>query len=523
MSEIKNVLYPKGNLSDQQLEVRDLALQDLEAFIRLVAPYQLLGHCHVDLCKWVRRHSGENKLVLWPRDHGKSRFCAFYAAWQIVRDPSITIIYASATAEKAQEQLRFIKEILTSDVVYRYFPGLINPDEGTRAAWNINSIIVDHPYRRREGVVDSTLMTCGLEKTIVGKHCKIFIWDDIVVPENNTEDGRKKVNAWVSGAFSILSAESEVLCVGTRYHPADAYGMMIEMEYEVEYDKDGERLSEPVPMFITEQRDVEVDTQFLWPRQQRKDGAWFGFNRNILNKKKAAYEGAGQITQFYAQYYNDPHDKTTAPISRDMFLYYDRKDLEYYDGQYHIDREPLSIYAAIDLAATVADNADYTVVAVGGIDLRGNRYVLDISRYRTDRISPTKDEVKRLYHKYRFRKLRIEAVSGFKLVAQDLADALYDEGIRVPIDLYVPTKFEGKAARVNGILEPLYQTGSIYHFRGGDCQTLEDELCSNNPLHDDTKDAWAMCIDLMNIPLAQRKKRKNNVILFHPRFGGLAA
>ena len=179
-------LYPKGKLNEDQLLVREYALKDLESFIRLVAPYQLLGHCHIDLCKWVRTHLKENKLILWPRDHGKSRFCAFYAAWQVVKNPAITIIYASATAEKAEEQLRFIKNILTSETVFRYFPNLLEDKEGQRTAWNATNIIVDHPYRNNQGVVDSTIMTCGLEKTITGKHCDIFIWDDVVVPENNT-------------------------------------------------------------------------------------------------------------------------------------------------------------------------------------------------------------------------------------------------------------------------------------------------------------------------------------------------
>ena len=96
-------------------------------------------------------------------------------------------------------------------------------------------------------------------------------------------------------------------------------------------------------------------------------------------------------------------------------------------------------------------------------------------------------------------------------------------GIRIPIDLYIPPNTEGKFARVNGILEPLYQSGAIYHYRGGNCQVLEDELISVNPLHDDTKDSWAMCIDLMVKPLQRRNKPTNNVLQFHNRFGGVAA
>ena len=106
-------------------------------------------------------------------------------------------------------------------------------------------------------------------------------------------------------------------------------------------------------------------------------------------------------------------------------------------------------------------------------------------------------------------------------MAQDLADRLYDAGVRIPIDVYVPPNNEGKIARVNGILEPLYRAGAIYHFRGGFAQTLEDELVSVNPVNDDLKDSWAMCVDLMHRPVARIKKKRNNVIQYHPRFGGV--
>jgi len=51
-------------------------------------------------------------------------------------------------------------------------------------------------------------------------------------------------------------------------------------------------------------------------KQQRSDGKWFGFDAKVLAEKKQAY---GTSVQFRAQYYNDPHDISSAPIKRDQF------------------------------------------------------------------------------------------------------------------------------------------------------------------------------------------------------------
>jgi hypothetical protein len=517
-----NKLYSYQHLTDKQREIRQLAVNNLEAFIRLVAPYQLIAHCHRDLCKWIELHNDENKLLLWPRDHGKSRYAAFYTAWEIVRDPATTIIYASATAEKAEEQLRFIKSILASKICMKYFPELIVEDEGKRKAWNKTYIIIDHPERDMEGVVDSTVMTAGLEKTITGKHCKRLILDDIVVPENNNDTGRKTVNTWAAQAASIMSSDSSGLIVGTRYHPKDAYQIMMDMAYEV-FDVDGESVGEAKSLFSVNMANVEQDGDFLFPRMQRNDGKWFGFNPEILAKKRAIYEANNEITQFFAQYYNDPNDKSTAPIARDLFKYYSKEATSYDYGTWSIDNNPLYVYAAIDLAATIRDTSDYTSFAVGGIDSLGNRYVLDLDRIRTDKSSPILTKTVALYEKFGFKALRIEAVGGFRLVAQDLAEQLYDLGIRIPIDLYVPPNKDAKIVRVNNILEPLYQSGSIYHYRGGHCQIMEEELVSVNPSHDDLKDAWSMCVDLMKTPRTKHRRSNKTATLYHPRFGGVAA
>jgi hypothetical protein len=75
--------------------------------------------------------------------------------------------------------------------------------------------------------------------------------------------------------------------------------------------------------------EATVLESFLWPRQQRKDGKWFGFDMKILAKKRGQYLDKGQ---FRAQYYNDPSDPDNVPVRPDKFQYFERKFLREENG-----------------------------------------------------------------------------------------------------------------------------------------------------------------------------------------------
>ena len=91
------------------------------------------------------------------------------------------------------------------------------------------------------------------------------------------------------------------------------------------------------------------------------------------------------------------------------------------------------------------------------------------------------------------------------------------------IDEYRPTRHEGnKEERIASILEPKYDNLQIWHYRGGNCQTLEEELVMRHPPHDDVKDALANAIDIAVIPKQRRNQEVNNNIIYHSRFGGCA-
>lgn len=530
-------------LSDKNEIIRKAAEASLETFITLVAPHNVMGHVHRELCSWwTRDNATDAQLVLLPRDHGKSRYLAYWCAWQITKNPAIRILYISATSNLAEKQLKFIKDILDSKIYRRYWPDMVNKEVSKREKWTNSEICVDHPKRKQEGVRDSTVFTGGLTTSLTGLHCDVAALDDVVVAENaQTEEGRNKVMAQYSLLASIQGATGREMAVGTRYHPLDLYNEMLNMREDV-YDDDGNVINQ-IPIYEVFQKQVEDvgdgTGEFLWPRQQRSDGAWFGFDRQILSKKRGKYLDR---TQFRSQYYNDPNDTTDAPVGRELFQYYDRRHLEKLDGHWRIRTSSgvdsrvigaprrLNLVASVDFAYSLGKRSDYTAIVVLGIDSNRNKYVLDIHRFRTTKISEYFDRILELHNKWGFRRLVAETNAAQKAIVDSLKnDYIRAYGLNLSVIEHKPTRHQGsKEERLQAILEPSYQNLSVWHYRGGNCQTLEEELILKFPPHDDIKDALATAIEHAQPP-AQHSAigwdgDSGQVLSLkaHPRFGGFA-
>lgn len=504
--------------------IREVAENDLLAFIKLVAPHRVIAPFHEEIINWwTRQEAKKHQLVLVPRDHAKSALIAYRAAWRITRDPAVRILYISSTANLAEKQLKMIKDILTSKIYRRYWPEMVHPDEGKREKWTSSEISVDHPKRKEEGVRDPTIFTAGLTTTVTGMHCDVAILDDVVVAENAyTEEGREKVKSQYSLLASIEAGDAEEWVVGTRYHPLDLYNDMMEMEEEL-YNEDGS-LQSSTPVYEVFLREVESNGdgsgEYLWPRMQRYDGKWFGFNQQILARKKAQYLDKNQ---FYAQYYNNPNKYDEGLIDSSKFQYYDKSQVNLNQGKWFVRGNPINIYAAMDLAFSLGKKADYTVICVIGVDPNGFIYVLDIDRFKTDRISEMFEHIRDLTLKWSLKKIKIESTAAQVAVVRELRDQyIRPSGLALAIEEYKPTRMEGsKEERIAATLQPRYDNQTIWHYKGGNCQLLEEELKMQFPPHDDIKDALASAVIGIVPPRSMRSTVERTIPAFNSRFGGV--
>ena len=521
-------------MSDKKTLIREAAELDLEFFGRLIHPQSVFGTIHCELMQWmnndrsydkgraVREDAKTHQIVLLPRDHRKSYIAALKAAWEITRNPSITILYISSTANLAVKQLKLIKDILTSDIYRFYWPDMVLLDEGRREKWTESEISVDHPLRRKEVIRDPTVFTAGLTTNVVGLHCNLAILDDVVTDQNSlSEEGREKVMQQYSLLAAVETTGSRELVVGTRYDPNDLYGHMLQKKIQ-SFNDQGELISED-NLYEEFSRTVESigdgSGEFLWPIQQRKDGRWFGFNREILEKKKAQFTDQ---RLFRAQYYNDPNANDGYGILKEQFQYYDKAFLNQdpISKNWYFKTDKLNIFSAIDFAYTTSRKSDYSAIVVIGVDRNLNYYVLDISRFKTDKISEYFDQLLRLHQKWNFTTIRAETTAAQSVIVKDLkVNYIRKLGLSLHIKEYTPTR--DKRERIQAILQPKYSMGQIWHYYGGLCQTLEEELLSQNPSHDDIKDALASSIDVSIAPMNYTYNPHQYILHTHPTYGGI--
>ncbi len=514
---------------DKYEQTRLAAEADLEQFIRLVHPQRVLGAVHTDLIKWMtRKEAKSHRLVLLPRDHQKSAIAAYYVAWKITRNPAIRVLYISSTSNLATKQLKYIKDILTSSIYKLFWPEMVNTDESKREKWTESEISVDHPRRKEEIVRDPTVFTAGLTTNIVGLHCDLTIMDDVVTAQNAfTEDGREKTEQQYSHLASIEGTEGEGLVVGTRYDPRDLYNTILQKKIQI-VDAQGEILSEE-ELYEVYEKAVEDrgdgTGEFLWPRQLRSDGRWFGFNATILATKKSQY--STNLTQFYAQYYNNPNMGDNQGIDKECFQYYSKAFLSSHNNNWFFKDRRLNIFAAMDFAYTTKKQSDYTAIVVVGIDCYNNYYVLDIDRFKTGNISEYYDHLLKLHLKWNFYKVKAETTAAQEVIVNDLKlNYIRPNGLALSIESYKPNSYEGsKEERIEAVLQPRYENRQMWHYLGGNCQILEEELVYRRPAHDDIKDALATAVDMCIPPTATRMYNHPNDNLnqhIHQRFGGIA-
>lgn len=495
----------------------------LFTYAQMMFPERYFGDVHRDMFRFFQESleyametgEGDNAAALIPRDHQKSFCIAVALSWVITKYPWVTAVYVSSNPTLTEKQLQIVKNIFQSDIHRELWPLMLNYEEGRTGAlehkpkgsWTKSVLTVDHPLRPKSEK-DPTVEATSAKSTNTGSHFKICIFDDLVTNENYLSPAEREDLKEVYQSFaSIATTGSIIWAVGTRYGDNDLYAELKTKSYTV-YDEQGEVVEER-PLWkwfervVEDSRTRDGSGNYVWPRQKMSNGGWFGFNQTELSKKKAS---AFNLELFYAQYYNDPNAADTDNVNPNCFQYADPKHLTMKNGTWFYGDKQLKTHCGMDLAFTDGNGIkkirrDYTAISVIAWDEDGYLYVLEQKRFQTSKIEMYYKELMELFEYWQFKEVTIESNVGGSVVSSFIQDEVRKYTTNLIVKGQPSSK--NKQERIEQTLIPMYRNQSVFHFKGGYCKQLEEELRLTRPPHDDLKDS--LYIAVANSPRQKRQ------------------
>lgn len=176
---------------------------------------------------WEHTEEHNYTLNLGPRGWGKSTaLTALKAAFKIIQNRDIRILIASSSSERAEDMLSMVKLILEHERVSQIF-GVFKSND---LRWAVKSIAVEGRTKVRK---EPTVSTAGIGSQIASGHYDMILGDDLCTLVNSATDvQRQKVKSWFAITLfpCVTDENTEFHLMGTRYHPGELYGDLIDNE-----------------------------------------------------------------------------------------------------------------------------------------------------------------------------------------------------------------------------------------------------------------------------------------------------
>jgi hypothetical protein len=119
--------------------------------------------------------------------------------------------------------------------------------------------------------------------------------------------------------------------------------------------------------------------------------------------------------------------------------------------------------------------------------------------------------------------MRAEVTIAQQSIVRELKESyIKPRGLYLSVDEHRPNRHQGtKEERMSAVLEPKYDNLQVWHYKGGNCQILEEELILKHPPHDDVKDALTSAIEISIPPRRQHVQQVDDKVIYNTRFGGV--
>ena len=287
----------------------------------------------------VEQGETPNLMVCMPPGSAKSTYTSvIFPSWFIGRNPKLSIIAASHTAELAERFGRRVRNIVTTKAFANVFGVGLADDSQAAGRWDTDK--------------GGEYYAAGVGGSITGRRADLAVIDDPVKSREDADSERAREKAWdwyTNDLLTRLKPGARQIVVMTRWHEDDLGGRILERE------RDRWKVIELAMEALPNDPLGRPVGDRLWPE-------WF--TDEMIQVAKM------DVRAWNALYQQQPASGDGDYFKRDWF------------GEYDQAPEKLNIYAASDYAVTEG-GGDYTEHGVFGLDFNNNLYVLDWWRGQT--------------------------------------------------------------------------------------------------------------------------------------------
>jgi len=441
-----SVLVDHEYIAEHRAELLSIAAQgSLSRYIELMSPtLPQPKHIHdlIESLEAVEQGVCDRLMVFMPPRHEKSvTVSEHFPAWLLGKHPDWRVILASYSADLAYSFSRKARNQLFD----ARYPFKVSVSQGSSAvsAWDIQG--------SRGGMVSA-----GVGGPIMGKGGNVVIIDD---PFKNYEEAysettRQAVWDWyTSTLYTRLEQPNAIVVVMTRWHEDDLAGRLLSATGEFA-DK----------WRIVNFPAIGEDGTRLWPER-------FDYDRIRANITARDWNSL---------YQQQPIPDEGVLFKREWFrTYQPQQDGYVVDGEF-VPAKSVRTAVICDLAASMKESADYTVIGAVGVTPAGELLLLDLIRKHMEGpdIVPA---LERMHARWGADDVWIEKV-GFQLT---IIQAAIRAGL--PVRELVPDK--DKLARAFTVAA-LMEGGRVFFRQGADWlpELMHEALAFPNGRHDDQVD-----------------------------------
>jgi predicted phage terminase large subunit-like protein len=430
-----------------------------------------------EITKTIKKGNGRLILNMPPR-HGKSEFISKYLpAWYLINNPDKRVILTTYETSFATHWGRYVRNIISD---YGKIFG-IELDSSSKSVSDFH--IEGH---------NGSMVCVGAGGSITGRGADLIIIDD---PHKNAAEANSTVirnNIWEwfrSTVYTRLEPNGNIIIIMTRWHEDDLCGRIMNSD-------DSENWN------IIELKAIAEEGDIL----KRKPGQALWNSRYSKRKLNEIKNSIGNYW-FSALYQQSPSISEGSIFQRNNFKYFSISDDKYIlhsEPQKVFLKNRLPVFCTVDLAATVSEMSDYTVIITYSVTSDNQILILDIIREKFE-TNKHFSIILNHFHKWQPILIGIESVQ----YQMSLVKSLSERGIPVK-----PLKASSdKVSRALGIAAKM-ELGEVFFLNNADwLYKFERELIEfPKSKHDDQVDAFSYILQInsaSNNQIPKYLKRKS--------------